>query len=130
MKEELLRVENLAVTFEMYQGKLSKRHVQGIKDISLSVYTGEILAVVGASGSGKTLLAHAIMGLLPYNSTVEGEDFFIKENLLTPKQQELYRGYRDGSSTTVDHLFGSDHESRKTSYWTNRKCGGTRSCIC
>ena len=91
MKEELLRVENLAVTFEMYQGKLSKRYVQGIKDISLSIYTGEILAVVGASGSGKSLLAHAIMGLLPYNSTVEGKIFY-KGEPLTPKQQELYRG--------------------------------------
>lgn len=43
-----------------------------IDRLSLSVHAGEILAVVGASGSGKTLLADAIMGLYTSNAQVRG----------------------------------------------------------
>lgn len=43
-----------------------------IDRLSLSVHAGEILAVVGASGSGKTLLADAIMGLYTSNAQVSG----------------------------------------------------------
>ena len=48
-----------------------------IRDLSLSVSRGEMVAVVGSSGSGKSLLAHAVMGVLPYNGNV-GEIFIIK----------------------------------------------------
>ena len=43
-----------------------------IDRLSVSVHEGEILAVVGASGSGKTLLADCIMGLFEPNSLVTG----------------------------------------------------------
>jgi peptide/nickel transport system ATP-binding protein len=36
------------------------------------VKRGEIVAVVGESGAGKSLLAHAILGLLPVNATLSG----------------------------------------------------------
>ncbi len=36
--------------------------------LSLEINAGEIVAVVGSSGSGKSLLAHAILGLLPGNA--------------------------------------------------------------
>lgn len=45
--------------------------------MDLSVRAGEIVAVVGSSGSGKSLLAHAIMGILPYNSAMDGEIRFL-----------------------------------------------------
>ena len=48
-----------------------------IRDLSLSVSRGEMVAVVGSSGSGKSLLAHAVMGVLPYNGKC-GEIFIIK----------------------------------------------------
>ena len=38
----------------------------------MNLEAGEILAVVGASGSGKSLLAHAILGILPGNATISG----------------------------------------------------------
>ena len=47
-----------------------------IKDLTLSVHEGEMLALVGASGSGKTLLADAIMGLFEPNARVTGAMWF------------------------------------------------------
>ena len=65
MAEELLSVTNLSVSFRMYQRVLTHTMVAGMHDVNLSLQSGEILAVVGASGSGKSLLAHAVLGILP-----------------------------------------------------------------
>lgn len=74
---ELLRVEGLSVGFRMYESdapffRAKQRVVQVIHDLSIAVDEGEVVAVVGASGSGKTLLADAIMGLFEPNSQIAG----------------------------------------------------------
>lgn len=53
-----------------------QREVRVIRDLSISVHAGEVIAVVGASGSGKTLLADAIMGLFEPNAIVRGRIWF------------------------------------------------------
>ena len=77
----LLQVEDLSVGFRMYEEDASffrarQREVEVIRSLSISVHVGEIVAVVGASGSGKTLLADAIMGLFEPNATVRGRIWF------------------------------------------------------
>lgn len=49
--------------------------------LTLSVHEGEMVAVVGASGSGKTVLADALLGLYEPNSTVSGEIWFDGEQM-------------------------------------------------
>lgn len=68
----LLQVNELSVGFSRYGKGFSKTLLPVIHRLSLSVNRGEILAVVGSSGAGKSLLAHAILGLLPGNAAVEG----------------------------------------------------------
>ncbi|WP_394355773.1 ATP-binding cassette domain-containing protein [Adlercreutzia wanghongyangiae] len=53
-----------------------QREVEVIHGLSLSVHEGEIVAVVGASGSGKTLLADAVLGLFEPNALVRGRIWF------------------------------------------------------
>lgn len=78
----LLQVEGLSVSFRMYDPdeprffRAKQRDVKVIENLGISIHEGEIVAVVGASGSGKTLLADAIMGLYESNSTVEGTVWF------------------------------------------------------
>ncbi|MDO4854095.1 MAG: ATP-binding cassette domain-containing protein [Coriobacteriia bacterium] len=77
----LLSVEHLSVSFNMYDDQASffqaeKRDSCVIDDLTLSVHEGEILALVGASGSGKSLLADSIMGLFEPNATVKGTIWF------------------------------------------------------
>lgn len=78
----LLQVEDLCVSFRMYDSAETRffaaqqREVRVIDHLNVSVHEGEILAVVGASGSGKTLLADCVMGLFEPNSIVTGTIWF------------------------------------------------------
>lgn len=60
-ERELLRVEGLTVAFRRADG--GEKTV--VNDISFSLREGEILGIAGESGSGKSMTALAIMGLLP-----------------------------------------------------------------
>ena len=76
-KEELLSIENLSIRFRQYESGGGRRAFRQtflpvITGLNVTVHRGEIVAVVGASGSGKSLLAHAVLGLLPANAFQEG----------------------------------------------------------
>ena len=60
-----------------------------LKDVSLSVNTGEIVAVTGESGSGKSLTALATMGLLPKGSETTGKIILTGQDLLTTSEPNL-----------------------------------------
>lgn len=91
MKEPVLSVKNLEVSFSQYTKGLRKRNLKVITNLDIDLYEGEILAVVGSSGSGKSLLAHAILGILPRNSNVEGSIIY-KNEILDKKRKEKLRG--------------------------------------
>lgn len=80
-KVSVLQVDNLSVSFSMYNKGLSKRDLEVIHELSIDVKKGEIVAVVGSSGSGKSLLAHAIMGILPENSKTKGSIKYYNDEL-------------------------------------------------
>ena len=87
----MLEVENLSISFLQYQTGLKQRTLQVISDLNIKINAGEILAVVGSSGSGKSLLAHAILGILPKNALVSGTILY-KWKELTPERQKELRG--------------------------------------
>lgn len=87
----LLSVKNLNISFEQYTSFFKKRIVHVVSDLSLDVRDSEILAIFGSSGSGKSLLAHAILDLLPYNAIVSGEITY-KDQPLTKKRLDNYYG--------------------------------------
>ncbi|TDB76729.1 ABC transporter ATP-binding protein [Micromonospora sp. KC723] len=64
----MLDVDGLTVRF-----RLRETVVHAVTDLRLTVRPGELLAVVGESGCGKSVLAHALLGLLPGNATVTGQ---------------------------------------------------------
>lgn len=90
-KKPILKVKDLGVSFSQYTKGLRRRDLKVITNLDVELYEGEILAVVGSSGSGKSLLAHAILGILPDNSTTEGSITY-KNKELTQKDKEKLRG--------------------------------------
>lgn len=87
----VLEVKDLSIAFSMYQKGLRKKDLEVLHQLSISVHGGEILAVAGSSGSGKSILAHAIMGILPQNAVVDGEMKY-QGKPLTKQEQERLRG--------------------------------------
>ena len=88
-----LEIKNLSVSFLMYDRGVKKKALQVISDLNITLKAGEIHAIAGSSGSGKSLLAHAILGILPKNATTNGEMNWFGEPL-TPALQKKLRGNR------------------------------------
>ncbi len=65
MKNEIVRVKELSLTFQTLKGKMTP-----VRGVNLTVYEGEILVILGESGAGKSLLAKAIMGILPKDAEI------------------------------------------------------------
>jgi len=67
MSDALLEVEDLRVAFAV-----AGREIRAVDGISYTVVPGSTLAIIGESGSGKTVGCRAIMGLLPVGTAVSG----------------------------------------------------------
>ena len=87
----LIRLENI----EKYYNKGKESEVHALKGISLDVKKGEMVALMGVSGSGKSSLLH-ILGLL--DSFDEGRYFFDGMNVGTfkPDKQAVLRNEKIG----------------------------------
>ena len=75
---EILRVENLVKTYGKGENK-----VKAVDDISFSVEKGELVAIVGASGSGKSTILHLLGGVdRPTSGKVyiDGKDIYSLSN--------------------------------------------------
>jgi peptide/nickel transport system ATP-binding protein len=81
----LLRISQLAVSY---------RKVPAVRDVSLAVGAGEVVAVVGESGSGKSTTAHAVIGLLPRGGRVDGGSITFDGRDLLSLSDKRWRGVR------------------------------------
>ena len=90
-KRNVLSIEHLSISFSRYERRFRRTNLNAIRDLSLTVGEGEMVAVVGASGSGKSLLAHAVLGILPYNASWSGTMNYRGE-ILTEKRMKALRG--------------------------------------
>lgn len=89
----LLQVRDLTIDLRGQDGPI--RVVDGI---DLSVGSGQILGIAGESGSGKTMTALALLGLLPHGAATGGRADFAGQDLLTLTKREWrkVRGDRIG----------------------------------
>lgn len=92
----VLRVEQLSVRFRMP----GDRYVEAVTDARFDLAPGECLALVGESGCGKSVLASALLGLLPGNAETAGSARLADgTDLLTADERtlaETVRGRRIG----------------------------------
>jgi oligopeptide/dipeptide ABC transporter ATP-binding protein len=89
VSEALLQVEDLRVAFAA-----GGREIRAVDGVSYRVEARQTLAIIGESGSGKTVGCRAIMGLLPATATISGSARLHGSELigLSDAQLRKYRG--------------------------------------
>ena len=79
----MLSIKNVSVEFKGAK-------VKAVDDFSLDVNDGERVAIVGETGSGKSVLIVALIRLLPNNAQVSGQVFLDGEDILTANADRLH----------------------------------------
>ncbi|MBP9721613.1 MAG: ABC transporter ATP-binding protein [Gammaproteobacteria bacterium] len=81
-----LLIKNLEINIKTKNG-----YLKPVADLNLTVYPGEILALLGESGCGKSLTAKSILQLLPSNSFFgrNSQIIFENQNLLLYSEQQM-----------------------------------------
>ncbi|MFC9699519.1 ABC transporter ATP-binding protein [Streptomyces sp. NPDC056943] len=89
-EDALLSVRDLTVRFRLSGG----RSVAAVSDADFDLGAGECLALVGESGCGKSVLASALLGLLPGNAETGGTAVMDDTDLLAADEKTLARTVR------------------------------------
>lgn len=85
--ETVLEIKNLSVSFDTKNGE-----VEAVRDVSFSVKKGEVLAIVGESGCGKTVMSQSVLKLLPRNSRIKSGQILVEGTDITNyKEKEMQR---------------------------------------
>ncbi|WP_320034485.1 ABC transporter ATP-binding protein [Halarcobacter sp.] len=84
-----LNIDNLSVGFKTRNGI-----VHGVKNVSMDIQKGEILGVIGESGSGKSVTAFTVLGLLDDAGFVSNGDIKYENFSLTKAKENELRLYR------------------------------------
>ncbi|MGH4124518.1 MAG: ABC transporter ATP-binding protein [Clostridium sp.] len=97
-RNEVLSIKDLYKTFTSKHSK-----VEALKGISLSLYKGEMLAIMGSSGSGKSTLLNVIGAL---DSPTEGKIFIDNKEIKDYHLEPYATKYR---SENIGFIFQSFH---------------------
>jgi peptide/nickel transport system ATP-binding protein len=82
--EPLLCTSGLRIQFNQRGGLLS-----AVEEVSFEISAGQTLAIIGASGAGKSLSCRALMGLLPPSAIVNGSVRFEGNELIGLDERSL-----------------------------------------
>lgn len=102
----LLAVDRLTVSYAADEETV----VHAVREISLTIHAGEIVVLLGESGSGKSSLARALVGLEPAEATVSGEIRYgshVISDFDDEYQEELFKRLRGKIVASVFQETGS-----------------------
>ncbi|QJQ95747.1 MULTISPECIES: ATP-binding cassette domain-containing protein [Halomonadaceae] len=121
----MLEIQRLSLDFLRYRGLWRRESLSCLQGVSLTLSRGELHAVVGASGAGKSLMALAVMGLLPANTRMGGT-LMLDGTSLDAARQAALRGTQlawiPQSIASLDPLARCGHQVR----WAARRAGVSR----
>ncbi len=92
--QSLVEIKNLKKYFPVKKGffRITVGHIKAVDDISVNIYQGETLALVGESGCGKTTAGRTILRLLEASG---GEIWVGKDNILNLNSKSLRSKRKD-----------------------------------
>lgn len=112
----ILQVSDLNVTL-----KQKNKEIALLQNVHFTVSPGECLGILGESGSGKSMTARAIMGLLDKNFKITGSALYEGCNLIGESKETLrrIRGKKVGMvlqnpMTCFDPLYRIDYQMKET----------------
>lgn len=85
----ILQLKNLSINFDTPKGE-----VEAVRDVNLSLQKGEILAIVGESGCGKTVLCQSVLKLLPKTSRIKHGQIIVDGEDITNYKEKKMRNLR------------------------------------
>jgi peptide/nickel transport system ATP-binding protein len=92
-RRTLVEIRDLSVHFKTIEGR-----VQALDHVNLELKEGEILGIIGESGSGKSTTALALLGLLPENAEIDGRIEYLDKEIINskeyPKEKKMRKKYR------------------------------------
>ena len=98
----LLEIKNVSVTLE----KSDKTTTSILDNINLSINKNQRLALIGQSGSGKTITSRAILGLLPENMKISSGEFSLNNRIISHDDDSALENLR---GKTVAMIFQEPH---------------------
>jgi oligopeptide/dipeptide ABC transporter ATP-binding protein len=86
MQQPLLEIQELNIAFNMERGQ-----IRPVRDVSMAIYPGQTLAVVGESGCGKSVTALSVLRLIPQppGQFLGGKILFNGVDLLSKSEKEM-----------------------------------------
>jgi peptide/nickel transport system ATP-binding protein len=85
MDQHILQIKNLRISFNKNKDKIT-----AVNDVSLQVEKGQTVALIGESGSGKSITSLSVLQLLPSNGQIErGSIFFNGKDLIKQSEKEM-----------------------------------------
>ena len=120
----MLEIKNVSVQFS------DESDVQAVEDVSLTVAEGQKIALVGETGSGKSVLLLAILRLLPETAIVKGQVLY-KEK--TAEQDSWSRDFLCAAGRRRKHESSfegwiSGRRATDGAQRIHKKAGGPKKC--
>jgi peptide/nickel transport system ATP-binding protein len=98
-----------------------------LRNVNVKVGEAEVVAIVGETGSGKTLTAKAVMGILPWNSFIDsGHIFFERTDLLALQPLEALKARKKISMifqnpmSSLNQLFKIKDQMNDVLQWSSQ----------
>ena len=122
----LLDIRNLNLSFTSYG-----RTQQALRDVSLTIEEGQRVALIGETGSGKSVTSKAVLNTLPGNASVDsGQILWRGEDLLkkTSGQREALKGIEmsvvmQDPLSSFNPVFTIGRHLDDVLYWADRRAG-------